>query len=140
MLHNIKAIQKTLNQTSDWIKELMEVYDFADEDDAFVLLRATLKTIRDRITPGEAMHLGSSLPALLRGYYFEGWDPNKAPRKDKTVADFLTTVSLHLAGHENIDLEMSVSESMKLIFQKIDQGEAEQVKHNLSAEIQEFCS
>jgi len=140
MINNIKAVQKTLSQTSEWIKGLMEVYDFQDENDAFLLLRATLKAIRDRISAGEAMLLGSSLPALIRGYYFEGWAPNKTNRKDKTVADFLATVKLHLAGHENIDLEMAVSEAMKLIFKKIDQGEAEQVKHNLPIEIQEFCS
>lgn len=140
MINNVKAVQKTLSQTAEWIKELSEVYDFADENKSFALLRATLKALRDRITMEEALHLGSSLPALLRGYYFEGWDPSNGPKKDKTVAHFLTSVRSHLGGHEDIDLEMAVPEAMKLIFEKIDQGEAEQVKQNLPTEIQEFCS
>lgn len=140
MITKVKAVQKTLNQTNEWLKELMEVYDFADENKAFVLLRATLKALRDRITSGEAMHLGSALPALMRGYYFEGWNPNHGPKKDKTVADFLTTVRSHLGGHDDIDLEMAVPEAMKLIFNKIGQGEADDVRGNLPIEIQEFCS
>ena len=140
MINKIKAIQKTLNHTSEWINELMEIYDFADENKAFVLLRATLKSIRDRIAPGEAFHLGNSLPTLIRGFYFEGWDPDKGPRRDKTVGDFLMTVRGYLGGHEDIDLEMAVPEAMKLIFSKIDHGEADEVKHNLPEEIQEMCS
>jgi uncharacterized protein (DUF2267 family) len=140
MINKVKAVQKTLTQTNEWLKELMEVYDFADENKAFVLLRATLKALRDRISTDEAMHLGSALPALMRGYYFEGWNPNIAPKKDKTVTDFLINVRSHLGGHEDIDLEMAVPETMKLIFAKISQKEADEVKNNLPAEIQEFFS
>jgi uncharacterized protein (DUF2267 family) len=140
MINKVKAVQKTLTQTNEWLKDLTEVYDFADENKAFVLLRATLKALRDRITTDEAMHLGSALPALMRGYYFEGWNPSIGPKKDKTVADFLTNVKSHLGGHDDIDLEMAVPEAMKLIFAKIGQSEAVDVKNNLPAEIQEFCS
>lgn len=140
MINKVKAVQKTLTQTNEWLKELMEVYDFADENKAFVLLRATLKALRDRISPSEAMHLGSALPALVRGYYFEGWNPKLEPIKNKTVAEFLSSVRSHLGGHEDIDLEMAVPETMKIIFEKIGQGEAEDVKNNLPSEIQEFFS
>ena len=140
MINKVNAVQKTLNQTNEWLKELMEVYDFADENKAFVLLRATLKGLRDRITSGEAVQLGSALPALMRGYYFEGWNLNVGQKKEKTVADFLTTVRSHLGGHDDIDLEMAVPEAMKIIFEKIGQSEAEDVKNNLPVELLEFCS
>ena len=139
-MNNVKAIQRTLNQTSQWLRDMLEVYDFADEDKAFILLKATLKTLRDRISPGEAFHLGAQLPALVRGFYYEGWDPDKKPTTDRTKFDFLTTVKVNLAGHDDIDLEMAVPEVLKLILNKIDQGEAEQVKHNLPSDIQELFS
>jgi uncharacterized protein (DUF2267 family) len=140
MINKVKAVQKTLTQTNEWLKELMEVYDFADENKAFVLLRATLKALRDRIPSNEALHLGSALPALMRGYYFEGWNLQPESKKDKTVAEFLSNVKSHLGGHDDIDLEMAVPEAMKIIFEKIGQGEAEDVKNNLPSEIQEFFS
>jgi uncharacterized protein (DUF2267 family) len=138
MLKNIKAFQKTLNEAADWINELISAHEFKDENKAFIALRATLKALRDRITPDEAVHLGSQLPAILRGYYYEGWSPHHQTR-EKTQSDFIASVKSHLLGHDDIDLEMVVPEALRIIFEKIDKGEAEQVKHNLPKEIQEMC-
>lgn len=140
MIQNIKAIQSSLNLTQVWINDLMETYDYADENKAFVLLRATLKTLRDRITMEEAFHLASQLPAVVRGYYFEGWDPHKHPGHEKTPYDFLTSVRKNLGGHDDIDLEMAVPEALKIIFNHIDQGEAEDVLKNLPPDIHELFS
>ncbi len=140
MIKNIKAFQTTLNQSAVWINELMDSYAFRDENEAFVLLRATLKSLRDRIGAGEAYHLATQLPALLRGYYFEGWNPHKNPSTDRTPYDFLTSVRAHLGTHhDNIDLELAVPEALRITFEKIDQGEAEDVRQNLPREIQELC-
>lgn len=138
MHDEIKAIQKTLQQTNEWLKALMETYDYADYSKAFVLLKATLKALRDRILPGEAVHLGGQLPALLRGYYFEGWDFTKDTTKERTPIAFLSSVRHHLAGHDDIDLEMAVPGALEVIFNHIDKGEAEQVKHMLPKDIQEM--
>lgn len=138
MQEEIKAIQKTLQQTNEWLKDLQETYDYADKNKAFVLLKATLKALRDRILVGEVVHLGGQLPALLRGYYFEGWDLTKEPTKDRTPINFLSTVRQHLSGHDDIDLEMAVPGALEVIFKHIDKGEAEQVKNMLPKEIQDM--
>lgn len=54
--------------------------------------------------------------------------------------DFLSSVRMHLGGHDDIDLEMAVPECMKMIFDKIDQGEAADVMHALPSEVRELCS
>jgi uncharacterized protein (DUF2267 family) len=49
------------------------------EDDharAHRLLRAWLHTLRDRLPVDVTAHLGAQLPTLLRGEYYEGWDPH----------------------------------------------------------------
>jgi uncharacterized protein (DUF2267 family) len=140
VIYNIKAVQSSLNLTQVWIKDLMETYDYADENKAFILLRATLKTLRDRITFDEAFHLASQLPAVIRGYYFEGWDHHKQPEDEKTHQDFLTSVKKNLGGHDDIDLEMAVPEALKIIFNHIDQTEAEDVMKNLPPDIHELLS
>lgn len=139
MINEVKAFQKTIKQSSEWVRELQDSYTFTDENKAFVLMRATLKALRDRISPGEAHHLGSQLPALIRGFYYEGWDPDKKHSRDRTVDDFLDTVRFHLGGHDDIDLEMSVPEVLRIVFEKIGDGEAEEVKHNLPKDIQQLC-
>lgn len=140
MNRNVKAFQTTLNQSYEWIHALMDTYDYADENKAFVLLRATLKALRDRINPNEAQDLASQLPVLIRGFYYEGWDSRKQQKKERTTENFLASVRMHLAGHDDIDLEMAVPEALHLIFEKIDKGEADEVKHSLPKEIQDLCA
>ncbi|MEU9045704.1 DUF2267 domain-containing protein [Kitasatospora sp. NPDC048343] len=45
------------------------------------LLRAWLHTLRDRLPIDAAVHFGAQLPTLIRGVYYEGWDPHPTPVK-----------------------------------------------------------
>lgn len=138
MIEKIKAIQKTLQSTSLILTRMMDSGEFPNHNDAFVVLRASLKALRDRIEPGEAFHLGSQLPALLRGYYFEGWSMNHVQSKSRRKDDFLSEIRFHLGGHEELDLEKCVPEAMKAILDFIDQGEAVEVLHNIPKEIRDL--
>ncbi len=138
MIEDIKAIKKTLQTTSRYLRHMMDTGEFQDQAEAFIVLRASLKALRDRIETGEAIHLGSQLPALLRGFYFEGWNFTGKPIKDRTVDAFLNAVKAHLYGHDAIDLSRAVPIAMKVVLDMIDQGEAVQVLHSIPKEIREL--
>lgn len=142
MFEDIKAIQKTNERTAHMLKALMNSGEFRNNNDAFVLLRATLKALRDRLEPHEAMHLGSQLPALLRGFYFEGYGFSQMDIQKSSTRNlngFLSDLRVHLAGYDFMDLRKVVPLAMKVILDSIDQGEAIQVIHQLPKEIQELC-
>ncbi|MER8880810.1 DUF2267 domain-containing protein [Mesorhizobium sp. M0684] len=40
-------------------------------------LIATLHALRDCLDRDEAVYMGATLPALLRGFYYEGWHPGR---------------------------------------------------------------
>jgi uncharacterized protein (DUF2267 family) len=40
-----------------------------------------LHALRDRLTVEEAAELAAQLPMLIRGLYYEAWDPSKVPVK-----------------------------------------------------------
>lgn len=137
MLQDIKAFKKTFQSTSAVIRTLMDAEIFANENDAFVVLRACLKTLRDRLETGEAIHLGGQLPALLRGFYYESWDYGHQTMI-RTKEGFLQEVKKNMKGHDEILLEIAVPVVMKTILDMIDQGEAVQVLHGVSKEIREL--
>jgi uncharacterized protein (DUF2267 family) len=138
MIYHIKAVGKTLEKVNDAVERLMESHLFPDENKAFVILRATIKALRDRLTREEAIHLGSQLPALLRGFYYEGWDL-MYQSNSRSREEFLEDVKFHLNGHDDLDLEAAVPASLKVILDMIDQGEAIEVLHQLPRGIQDLC-
>lgn len=139
MLEDIKGIQKTIQASAIIIKGMTETGLFKSRNDAFVVLRATLKTLRDRIEIGEAVHLGGQLPALLRGFYYESWNLTHKMDRTKSQEAFLETVKFHLHGHRDLNLWECVPIALKTILSSIDTGEAEQVVHSLPPEIQDLC-
>jgi uncharacterized protein (DUF2267 family) len=138
MLDQIKAINKTIQSSSLVLKTMMESGAFDNPNDAFVVLRACLKTVRDRLEHGEAVHLGGQLPALLRGFYYEAWD-FKRQNRIRTKEAFLAEVKRMLNGHDAINLEDVVPHAMKVILDIIDQGEAVQILHGIPKEIRDLC-
>lgn len=138
-MEEIKTIQKVFAHTNEVIKRMTDTYQFNDENKAFVILRATLRALRDRLSHGEAVHLGSQLPTLLRGFYYEAWSLSTPQSKSRTKNNFLSDVMIHLHGHSEIVLEEAVPAALKTILDMIDQGEAVQVLHELPKDIQELC-
>jgi uncharacterized protein (DUF2267 family) len=139
MLEDIKTLKKTFAHTEVFVKKLMDTNKFRTPDHAFVLLKATMKTLRDRIGPGEALHLGGQLPALLRGYYFEGYDLRNLQGpilKSKTSQAFFGQVRDYLGAYDFMDLEILVPIAMNIILDGIDQGESEQIVHQLPKDLQ----
>ena len=143
MFEGIISIQKTQERTALILKKMMETNEFRTPNHAFVVLRATMKVVRDRIEPGEALHLGGQLPALLRGYFFEGFDMAniKRPKSScKGVNEFLGEVRDYLEAYDFMDLEKVVPIALNVILDNIDRGEASQVIHQLPKDLQELRS
>lgn len=117
MSSHFKTIQKSFIQLNDWLDEVRAIYDFEQDEHAFILLRAALKGLRDHLTQDEVISLGNILPAILRGFYYEGWKPEEI--KNET---FTRTVVSHLGGVKEIDLEMTLPDTLKIIYGRIHES------------------
>ncbi len=136
MTTGLDVFDATVQQTNLWLKDLMERMKTADRPYAYKVLRATLHAFRDRIGPENAVHFGAQLPMLIRGFYYEGWQPKKPQTKTRHLDDFLAAIE-HEAGRGlDENLQSQVKAVFATIADKIDAHEIEKLRKVLPAELQ----
>ena len=96
MTTGLDTFDKTVQESNLWLKDLMERLNTYDRHHAYSTLRAVLHALRDRIGPENAAHLGAQLPMLLRGLFYEGWDPTGKPTKERHETAFLAHIAREL--------------------------------------------
>lgn len=63
----------------DWLARVGQELGTDDRVLTHRVLRAWLHVVRDRLPVGSAVHFAAQLPVLLRGEFFEGWNPSRVP-------------------------------------------------------------
>lgn len=136
----LEVFDTTVQKTNNWINDLMQLLRWPDKHKVYQALRVTLHALRDRLTIEEVAHLGAQLPMLVRGFYYEGWDPAGKPRKERHKDDFLARIDEHFKDDNFVDPEQVARAVFFLLAERVSSGEIQDVKHVLPAEIRELWS
>ncbi len=131
------TLSHAVQQTQEWLKELRDNGDLADESTAYSVLRAVLHQLRDRLTPEEAVDLAAQLPMIVRGIYFEGWQPARTPEKVRSKREFLEGVAAKLRPHP-IAPEPAARDVLALLAHHCDPGEIADVVAQLPGELKDL--
>ncbi len=134
----LEVFDSTIQKTNAWLKELMELLE-CDRREAYVALRATLHALRDRLTVEEVAQFAAQLPMLVRGFYYEGWDPTGKPVKERHIEEFLLRIEQKLRPHE-LDPEQVAPAVFRLLANRVSEGEIEDVEHLLPRDIREWLA
>jgi uncharacterized protein (DUF2267 family) len=134
----LDVFDTTLQKTHQWLHDTMRLLDCTDRRKAYLALRATLHALRDRLTVEEVAQLAAQLPMLVRGFYYEGWDPTGKPLKLRSREEFLARIAQELKGVEDLDPETLALAVFAVLERRLSEGEAEDVKYALPAEIREL--
>jgi uncharacterized protein (DUF2267 family) len=73
--------EHAVHRASVWLVDVTAALGTPDRHYGRRVLRAWLHTLRDRLTVDAAAKFGQQLPELLRGTYYDGWEPNRVPQK-----------------------------------------------------------
>jgi uncharacterized protein (DUF2267 family) len=129
------VIERSVEKTHVWLNELAAQLGTDDERYAYRVLRAYLHALRDRLTVDEAAQLAAQLPDLIRGIYYEGWNPSKTPVKYRGLTDFLDRV----AGDAQLDGETAasyaVSAAAEVLRRHVAAGEIEDIRAQLPEDL-----
>jgi uncharacterized protein (DUF2267 family) len=134
----LDVFDTTLHKTNSWLKELMQILGTQDRHRAYLALRAALHALRDRLTIEEVAQLGAQLPMLVRGIYYEGWDPTAKPEKARHREQFLARIAEQFRTDPSIDPEAVACAVFAVLANRISEGEIQDVKHVVPAEIREI--
>jgi len=137
---SLDVFDATLHKTNEWLKDLMDALPSRDKHEAYVAMRATLHALRDRITVEEVAQLGAQLPMLIRGFYYEGWDPTAKPVKERHLEQFLARITreIRTADADSVDPENVARAVFTVLVRRISDGEIADVKHVLPRDVREL--
>jgi uncharacterized protein (DUF2267 family) len=138
-LHGLPVFESTLQTSYAWLNDLMEELGWSDRHRAYQALRAVLHAVRDRLTVDEAADLGAQLPMLLRGMYYEGWNPADIPIHGRRIEDFLAPIGETFHDHPEIVPEGVVWAVFKVLDNNVSWGEMQEVKNMLPDKIRALC-
>jgi len=134
----LSVFDATLQKTHVWLKEIMGVLGWEDKQRAYGALRAVLHALRDRLTIEEIAQLGAQMPMLIRGIYYEGWDPTGKPVKQRHKDQFLARIREQFRGPDDVDPEKVARAVFTVLANRISEGEIEDIEHLLPVELREL--
>jgi uncharacterized protein (DUF2267 family) len=122
-----EAFDKTIHKTNTLLKNIETELGWANQRNmSYAVLRAVLHALRDRLTVQEAADLAAQLPLLVKGIFYEGWDPSNVPKKihkDEFIAEIRKSFTF--------SIDRSISEVIIIVLsvlrKHISEGELEDV-------------
>lgn len=130
----LETIESTTQKTHEWIARVAETENM-EKQEAWKALRAVLHTVRDRLPVDLAVHFGAQFPMLIRGLYYEGWEPSRVPIK-MTLRQFLDAVQGEIVADRVFDPIDVTQDVLSVVAGYIGDREMESVKHGFPSDMQ----
>ena len=135
--NGLEVFDKTLETTHVWLKEIMADLG-PDKQVAWKALSTVLHKLRDRLSINLAAHLGAQLPLLVRGVYYDQFEPAKMPTECRNREEFIAEVAEWLSDTRPVDPEDAIRSVFRVISLHISQGQVEHVKQALPKSLRQM--
>lgn len=112
---------------------------------SYAALRAVLHALRDRLTVQEAADLAAQLPLLVKGIFYDNWNPSGVPKKihkdeflaeirksstfslERSINDIIVVVAKVLRKHVSegglVDVLSVLPKDLSLILKQLERKE-----------------
>jgi uncharacterized protein (DUF2267 family) len=134
-MSRLSVLESTVQRTHEWLRDIKQGLGFDNDRAAYAALRGTLHALRDQLQTDEIAQLGAQLPLLVRGIYYESWNPKPATATRRVRTDFLSSIRHGLHDHPELRDTIKVAQTvLGVISAHVSPGEIDQVVHVLPAE------
>lgn len=131
---SLDIFDRTIQSTNIWLKEITASIG-PDRQLAWKVLSTVLHKLRDRLPFEVSVHLGSQLPLLVRGVYYDQFRPSDQQDKTRHADEFIHEVAKWLSDVRPVDPKLAVIVVFGVLDRHIDPGQVAKVKGVLPHEI-----
>lgn len=126
----LDIFDKTIQTTNIWLDEIVDQIG-PDRQLAWKILSTVLHKLRDRLQPELAAHLGAQLPLIVRGAYYDLYEPARQPTDFKTREQFVEEVASWLSDVRPVDPAEAIGAVFAVLGRHISAGQVEKVRQAL---------
>jgi uncharacterized protein (DUF2267 family) len=125
------TVEHTLRTTNRWLGDIRLRLGEEGAPHTFRLLRAVLHVLRDHLPVNHVASLAAQLPLLLRGVFYEGWDPGGKPDKRRHGVDFVEQVKARIAPDSLDHPEWAIRAILTALGDHLTPGEVSKLQRAL---------
>lgn len=138
-VNGLDVFDRTLHTTNAWLKEISEELD-VDRHTAWKVLSTVLHKLRDRLPVDLSAHLGSQLPLLIRGVYYDQYQPARQPTRCSSLDEFVDEVGEWLTDARSIEPRRAIEAVCHVLSRHLAPGQVDKVRANLPKSIRVLWS
>jgi len=133
----LEVFDKTIQTTNIWLGEIEQEIG-PDRQVAWKVLGIVLHKLRDRLPLDVAVHLGTQLPLLVRGVYYDQYQPAHCPSDCDTREQFIAEVGKWLSDIRPVNPEAATAAVFATLSRHVEQGQVAKVQHVLPEPLRSF--
>jgi len=131
-------ISAAVHKAQEWIAEVRDTLGVSDRKRGYQALRASLHALRDRLPVNEAAHLGAQLPMVVRGIYYEGWDPGATRKAGRSREAFFDDIRREVPGMLASEAPIAAEAVLTVLSRHVSAGEIDDVRGALPAHVRKL--
>jgi uncharacterized protein (DUF2267 family) len=126
----LDVFDRSTDATHIWLNEICDDLG-PDKHIAWKVLSTVLQKLRDRLTINLAAHLGAQLPLVIRGVYYDQFEPGKMPSEFRSRDDFVAEIGEWLSDTRPVDTEEAIRSVFRVLSRHISEGQINKVRDAL---------
>lgn len=134
----VRNLDRATHKTNEWLNELDEEFGWDDKQRTYQSLRSVLHALRDRLRTEESVQLASQLPMMIKGMYFDGWNPSKTPIKIRSRDEFLERIIDEYGGPNASAPDRMATVVFRHLERHVSEGEIDDVKASLPTQLRQI--
>jgi uncharacterized protein (DUF2267 family) len=132
---HLDVLDRSVEKAHVWINDVAAELETDDRHEAYRVLRAFLHALRDALQVNESAQLAAQMPLLIRGIYYDGWNPSRTPRRYHGAEEFCERVRADALLHGDTEASYAVAAAARVLARHVSPGEIDDILATLPASV-----